>query len=168
MLYVGETCRQMNHRFGESYSIEYTNMVNVLRMQTAMYPRHYNLPGHSKTDWSVLGLTMAPVCNNKQRKTLEKCLVLSLVLFPLMDSTNSFLSHRRFHFYVIFSSLLALLQHCSSSQRHVLLDALKFSSLSIFDLCRLTALYILFLITTDEWLCPIRLVCLYLGMYAVY
>ena len=49
-------------------------------------------------------------------------------------------------------------------KRQILLDALSFSIFRLFDLCRLTALCVLFLITTNEGLRPIRLVHLIPGI----
>ena len=43
--------------------------------------RHFNVSGHSKSDMSILGSTMAPNCN-KQRKTLEKRLIFKGSLSP--------------------------------------------------------------------------------------
>ena len=87
MLYIGETCRQINNRFGEHLrNVEHKIHENEERADNAdsNVSRQFNLPGHSKTDMTILGLTMAPNCN-KQRKTLEKRLILSWVLFSPMD-----------------------------------------------------------------------------------
>ena len=85
MLYIGETCRQINNRFGEHLrNVEHKVHENKERADNAdsNVSRHFNLSGHSKSDMSILGLIMAPNCN-KKRKTLEKLLIFKLgTLFP--------------------------------------------------------------------------------------
>lgn len=85
MLYIGETCRQINNRFGEHLrNVEHKIHEHEERADNAdsNVSRHFNLAGHSKADMSILGLTMAPI-NSKQRKTLEKRLIFKLgTLFP--------------------------------------------------------------------------------------
>ena len=57
MLYIGETCRQINNRFGEHLrNVEHKIHENEERADNAdsNVSRHFNLPGHSKTDMAIL------------------------------------------------------------------------------------------------------------------
>ena len=85
ILYIGETSRQINNRFGE-------HMRNVrnkthLNEQHENDPdsnisRHFNSPNHSTDDMMILGLLFAPTDSTK-RKTLEKRIIFKLgTLFP--------------------------------------------------------------------------------------
>ena len=85
ILYIGETSRQINNRFGE-------HMRNVrhkihLNEQHENDPdsnisKHFNLPNHSTDDMIILGLLFAPTDSTK-RKTLEKRIIFKLgTLFP--------------------------------------------------------------------------------------
>ena len=80
ILYIGETCRQLNNRFGEHLrNVQNRTHESAGRADNAdsNVSRHFNLPDHSKTDMSILALITAPNCS-KQRKTLEKRLIFKL------------------------------------------------------------------------------------------
>ena len=96
---------------------------------------------------------MAPICN-KERKTSEKRLIFKLWTLFLNGLKKQFSFSKSFLLSVIFSSFVASSMLLSFLQRQIPLDVLSFS---IFQ-HRLTALDVLFLITTDEGLRPIRLV----------
>ena len=69
-LYIGETCRQINNRFWEHLrNVEHKIHEHEGHTDDAdrNVSKHFSLPDHSKADMSILGLTIAPICN-KQRK----------------------------------------------------------------------------------------------------
>ena len=84
-LYIGETSRQINNRFGEhlrNVKNKVHEDVNHANDPDSNVSRHFNSPSHSFADMSVLGLLYTPH-DNQKRKTLEKRLIFNLrTLYP--------------------------------------------------------------------------------------
>lgn len=80
VLYIGETCRQLNNRFGEHLrNVENKTHEKEQKIEHAdtNVSRHFNSEGHSTGDMVVLGLLFADQ-DNRKRKTLEKRLIFKL------------------------------------------------------------------------------------------
>ena len=80
ILYIGETSRQLNNRFGEHMR----NVKHKIHLKEehendpdSNISKHFNLPNHSIEDMSILGLLFAPTDSTK-RKTLEKRIIFRL------------------------------------------------------------------------------------------
>ena len=88
ILYIGETSRQINNRFGEHLR----NVRNRTHLDEqhendpdSNISHHFNLPNHSTDDMSILGLLYASTESTK-RKTLEKRIIFALgtqIIFAL-------------------------------------------------------------------------------------
>ena len=80
MLYIGETCRQLNSRFGEHLrSVEDKKHLFPEHQDDddINIPIHFNLPNHSIKDMEISALLYAPTIK-LQRKTLEKKIMFEL------------------------------------------------------------------------------------------
>ena len=80
MLYIGETCRQLNNRFGEhlrNVAHKSHEKEQKIEHSDTNVSRHFNSEGHSTENMSVLGLLYADKDATK-RKTLEKRIIFKL------------------------------------------------------------------------------------------
>tara|TARA_B100001146_G_C16115238_1_gene405491 strand:- start:583 stop:870 length:288 start_codon:yes stop_codon:yes gene_type:complete len=80
MLYIGETCRQLNNRFGEHLrSVENKKHLSEDHQDDAdiKVAAHFNTPGHSIDDMNISGLLFAP-SDYQKRRTLEKRIIFKL------------------------------------------------------------------------------------------
>ena len=85
ILYIGETSRQINNRFGEHLR-NVRNRTHLVEQHEndpdSNISHHFNLPNHSTDDMSILGLLYASTESTK-RKTLEKRIIFALgTLYP--------------------------------------------------------------------------------------
>ena len=96
MLYIGETSRQLNARFGEHLR----NVEKKVHLQDAhkddpdsTISQHFNSPGHTIDDMNIARLSFASSDSNK-RKTLEKRIKFKLgTLVPVgLNEQFSYLS----------------------------------------------------------------------------
>ena len=80
ILYIGETCRQLNARFGEHLrSVENKKHLSQDHQDDddINVALHFNLPEHSIDDMNISGLLFAPT-DYLERKTLEKRIIFKL------------------------------------------------------------------------------------------
>ena len=80
ILYIGETCRQLNERFGEHIrNVEHKLHEDEKKKDQSdiNVSQHFNSTGHSIQDMSILGLLDAPI-DSRRRKTLEKRIIFKL------------------------------------------------------------------------------------------
>ena len=80
MLYIGETSRQLNARFGEHLR----NLERKVHLQDAhkddpdsTISQHFNVPGHTIDNMNIAGLFFAS-SDSIKRKTLEKRIMFKL------------------------------------------------------------------------------------------
>ena len=92
IIYIGETCHQLNARFGEHLrsveekeylSPEYQDEDDI---NVAI---HFNLPNHSVNDMGISALLYAPT-EKLPRKTLEKKIILELGTITLSGLNKQF------------------------------------------------------------------------------
>ena len=96
MIYIGETSRQLNGRFGEQLrNVEKKVLLQESRKDDpdSSVSQHFNTDSHSITDMIITGLCYAPLDSIK-RKTLEKRIIFKLgTLMPTgLNKQFSYLS----------------------------------------------------------------------------
>ena len=96
VIYIGETCRQLNNRFGEHLrNVENKSHEKEQKVEHSdtNVSRHFNSEGHSTRDMVVLGLLFAEK-DSRKRKTLEKRIIFKLgTLLPQgLNKRFSFIS----------------------------------------------------------------------------
>ena len=80
ILYIGETCRQLNERFGEHIrNVEHKVHEDERKKDQGdiNVSQHFNSTGHCVQDMTILGLLDAPI-DSQKRKTLEKRIIFKL------------------------------------------------------------------------------------------
>ena len=96
VIYIGETCRQLNNRFGEHLrNVENKSHEKEQKIEHSdtNVSRHFNSEGHSTEDMVVQGLLFAEK-DSQKRKTLEKRIIFKLgTLIPQgLNKRFSFIS----------------------------------------------------------------------------
>ena len=73
ILYIGETCRQLNERFGEHIkNVEHKLHEDGKKKDQSdiNVSQHFNSTGHSILDMSILGLLDAPIDSRRRKKRI--------------------------------------------------------------------------------------------------
>ena len=109
ILYIGETCRQLNERFGEHIrNVEHKLHEDEKKKDQSdiNVSQHFNSTGHSVKDMSILGLLDAPK-DSRRRKTLEKRIIFKLDT-RVPKGLNKQFSFLWFHLLLLLSILFSL------------------------------------------------------------